>query len=174
MVRLKKACFYAALLLAFMYPGHQLLLHVIQTAAAQTGSLGTTVITSPTGNEIITLAGTGPQIQSVTMNQMRNSTGYQLTSVTTGTVNTTVATDNLIFTAAQTGSITVNLPPNPVDGQLFSLNNGTSSAFTGQTITLATTDSSTIANGNSITSLGNASSAEWQFTLASKTWYRLR
>ena len=173
MIKFRKATFWVIALALFLFPGHELVLNLLESAAAQTGSLGTTVITSPTGNEIITLAGTGPQIQSVTMNQMRNSTGYQLTTTTTGTVNTTVATDNLIFTAAQTGAITANLPPNPVDGQLFSLNNGTGSNFSG-TITVATTDGSTIANGATAVNLGAAGSQEWQYTLPSKIWYRLR
>ena len=115
---------------------------------------------------------TSPQIVTVTLNTIRNTTGYQLSSATTGTVVTTTATDNLIFTAAAT-TVTVDLPPSPSDGALFSLNNGTGSNFSG-TITVATTDGSTIANGATAVNLGSAGSQEWQYTAASKTWYRLR
>lgn len=145
-------------------------------AIAQTPSL---FLTTLTGNEQITVVEpstgtvpTNPQILTITANLLRNSTGYQLTSATSGTVTTTTATDNLIFTAAA-GTVTVNLPPSPADGELFSLNNGTSSNFTG-TITVATTDGSTIANGTTAVNLGSAGSQEWQFTKPTTTWYRLR
>lgn len=136
-------------------------------------------LASPTGTEqievIVPSTGavvTSPQKVQVTVNQIRNSTGYQLTSATTGTVTTTLSTDNLIFTAAAT-TVTVNLPPLPADGQLFSLNNGTSANFVG-TITVATTDGSTIANGATAVNLGANGSQEWQYTIGSKVWYRLR
>lgn len=147
-----------------------LLIGAIGGAVGQAGWLQ---ITSPTGAELMQVSLNSSAVQNyVNLNQVRNSTGYQLTSATTGTVTTTLATDNLIFIAAA-GSLTVNLPPSPEDGQLFSLNNGTSSNFTG-TITVATTDSSTIANGATAVNLGSAGSQEWQYTSGSKVWYRLR
>lgn len=137
------------------------------------GQAGWNQILSPLGTEAVqTFVNASAYQNYVTINQIRNTTGYQLTAATTGTVNTTTATDNLIFTAAAT-TVTVNLPPNPPDGQIFSLNNGTSSNFVG-TITVATTDGSTIANGAAATNLGSAGSQEWQWTAASKIWYRLR
>ena len=145
-------------------------------ALAQTPSL---FLNSLTGNEQITvvepssgLPAVNPQILTVTANTLRNSTGYQLSSSTTGTVVTTVACDNLILTGAAT-TLTVDLPPSPGDGALFSLNNGTSSNFSG-TITVATTDGSTISNGATAVNLGSAGSQEWQYVAATKVWYRLR
>ena len=156
-------------------------LHIVSLVAlgVLAGSIGfalgqtTFQIVSPTGTEQVQANNPASAYQNfVLYNQIRNSTGYQLTASTTGTVVTTLATDNLIFTAAAT-TVTVDLPPSPEDGQLFSLNNGTGAAFAG-TITVATTDGSTIANGSTAVNLGSAGSQEWQFTAASKIWFRLR
>lgn len=137
------------------------------------GQAGWYLIASPAGTELLQAFIPASAYQNyVSINQVRNSTGYQLTASTTGTVTTTTATDNLIFTAAAT-TVTVNLPPSPEDSAIFSLNNGTSSNFVG-TITVATTDGSTIANGATAVNLGSAGSQEWQYTAPGKLWYRLR
>lgn len=147
-----------------------LLLGAIGAALGQAGWLQ---ITSPTGAELIPAFVNASAGQNyLTLNQVRNSTGYVLSALTSGTLVTTVGVDNVILTGA-VGTLTVDLPPSPEDGQLFSLNNGTSSNFTG-TITVATTDSSTIANGATAVNLGSAGSQEWQYTSGSKVWYRLR
>ena len=131
-------------------------------------------ITNLTGSEQINVVNAGPQIATVLTSTLRNSTGYQLSAQTSGTLTPapTVLVNNVIFTAAVT-TLTVNLPPTPGDGALFALNNGTSSNFSG-TITVATTDGSTIANGSTAVNLGADGSQEWQYTVASKIWYRLR
>ena len=149
------------------------LLMLAGAVTAAMGQAGWLQIVSPTGAELIQVLLNGSAVQNyVNLNQVRNSTGYQLSATATGTVTTTLGTDNLILTGSVT-TLTVNLPPSPEDGQLFSLNNGTSSNFTG-TITVATTDGSTIANGATAVNLGSAGSQEWQFTIGSKVWYRLR
>jgi len=152
------------------------LLALAGVAIAQVPAL---FLSSLTGTEQINvlipstgLPTTSPRTTVVTSNTLRNSTGYQISSATSGTVVTTTATDNLILTGA-VGTLTVDLPPSPGDGALFSLNNGTSSNFTG-TITVATTDSSTIANGSTAVNLGTAGSQEWQYTASGTVWYRLR
>lgn len=149
---------------------------LIGVAAAQVPGL---FLASPVGTEQINVlvpstgtVVTSPQITTVTINTIRNTTGYLLSTATTGTVVTTAATNDLILTAAAT-TLTVDLPPSPPDAQLFSVNNGTGSNFSG-TITVATTDGSTIANGATATNLSAASGQEWQYTSASKIWYRLR
>ena len=142
------------------------------------GQAGGQLLTSLGGTEQVTVQAfqpngqPSPLINTVTVNTIRNTTGYQLSSATSGTVNATVATDNLIFTAAA-GTVGVNMPPSPPDGQLFSVNNGTGSAFSG-TITVSTTDSSTISNGSTAVNLAAAAGQEWQYVKSTTTWYRLR
>jgi hypothetical protein len=142
------------------------------------GQAGVYLLSSLTGTELVdvtTVSASGapsPYRNGVTANTLRNTTGYQLSAATSGTVVTTVATNNLILTGA-VGTLTVDLPPSPPDGQLFALNNGTGSNFSG-TITVAATDSSTIANGSTAVNLGSAGSQEWQYVKSTTTWYRLR
>ncbi|HEX4043265.1 MAG TPA: hypothetical protein VHY10_16325 [Xanthobacteraceae bacterium] len=140
---------------------------------------GQYLISSPAGTEAITVQAyqsngqPSPVNNYVLENTIRNTTGYQLSAAVSGTVVTTLATNNLIFTAALTGAVTADVPPSPPDGQLFSVGNGTSSAFT-QTITLAATDGSTFANGNTAASLAAAGSEEWQYVASTAKWYRQR
>lgn len=153
---------------------------LIGLAAAALLSLGAAIaqvpglfITNLTGLEQINVLNAGPQIATVTTNTLRNTTGYSVVTTATGTITSPSSVNNMYFTAALTGGVTVNLPASPPDGQLFSVVNGTGSNFT-QTITVATTDGSTIANGSTAVNLGTAASEEWQYTLASKIWYRQR
>jgi hypothetical protein len=137
-------------------------------------------ITSLTGNEqinvIVPSTGTvvtTPQIVSITTNTLRNTTGYLISTLATGTLVTTTATDNLLLTGTVT-TLTVDVPPSPGDGALFSINNVTTSNFSG-TITVASTDSSTfVPTSPTITNLAAQTSQEWQYTAASKIWYRIR
>jgi hypothetical protein len=139
-------------------------------------SAGGYPIASPAGTEQIKVySGSSPVINTVTINQLRNATGYMLTSTAAGAVSPamTLAADNVIFTAALTGAVSLPLPASPPDGYIMSVVNGTSAAFT-QTVTLSTTDGSTFANGNTAASLAAAGSQEWQYAAASKIWYRMR
>jgi len=148
-------------------------------AASFAFAQGIVSLTSPVGTELVTVA----PIQSngqpgaipaqVTINQLRNTTGYLLSAQTSGTLATTVAVDNLLLTGA-VGTLTVDVPPSPSDGQLFSINNASGSNFSG-TITVASTDSSTfVPSSPTISNLAANSSQEWQYTAASKVWYRIR
>ncbi len=137
-------------------------------------------VTTLTGNEQISClvpstgtVVTNPQILTCTANILRNTTGYQISSATTGTIVTTTATDNLLLTGAVT-TATVDVPPSPSDGQLFSINNATTSNFSG-TITVASTDGSTfLPTSPTISNLAQQTSQEWQYTAGSKIWYRVR
>jgi len=131
-------------------------------------------IISPTGTEQVLVNNPSSAYNnSVALNAIRNTTGYQLSSATSGTVTMTTAADNLIFTAVVSGATTANLPPSPPDGSLASIVNGSGSAFTG-TITVATTDSSTIVGGSSLATLASAASAEYQYVASATKWYRMR
>jgi hypothetical protein len=129
-------------------------------------------VTNLTGSEQVNIVNAGPQIATVLTSTLRNTTGYLISTQTTGTITTLASTNNLILTGAAT-TLTVNPPASPPDGQLFAINNGTGSNFSG-TITLTTTDGSTITNGSTAVNLSSAASEEWQYTAASKIWYRLR
>lgn len=150
---------------------------LVAVAVAQVPQL---FLTTLTGNEQIDViepstgtVTTNPQKQVVTSNTLRNSTGYLISAQTTGTIVTTTATDNLLLTGAAT-TLTVDVPPSPGDGALFSINNATTSNFSG-TITIASTDNSTfVPTSPTISNLAVQTSQEWQYTAASKIWYRVR
>lgn len=133
---------------------------------------------SLSGNEVVEaqlgIGGTG---FFTPISQLRNSQGVAVTSSTSGTQSYTMATASLIFTAASGGSQTINLPPNPWDGEIFEIINGTAStAFTTGSV-VATTDSSSIAGGSTANALGTlaaGASVEWRYSLTNTTWYRMR
>jgi hypothetical protein len=136
------------------------------------GQAGYYQITSPLGTEQVQINSTTSAVNNwVQLNTIRNTTGYQLTASTTGTVAMTAAANRLIFTAASV-SATVNLPPSPPDGEMVEIVNGASGAFT--QCTVATTDSSTLQGTATTGTLAAAGSVEWQYTAASKIWYRIR
>lgn len=107
-----------------------------------------------------------------TTNLMRNTTGYQLQTATTGTLTASVNAVRNIFTAALTGSVTLNTPPAPLDGEMLEIVNGTGLAFT-QTITLTASAGQTV-NSGAVATLAAGASGEWQYSASTTTWYRLR
>ena len=174
MVKIRKSILVVALLLAFIFPGQEALLHVIQSAAAQSGALGTTVLTSPTGNEIITLAGTGPQIQSVNLNQVRNATGYALVAAgTTVATQLTNAQDNVITTGAIT-TWNVNLPLAPGDGQQVNISCSGGTATTLNVAATLPTGVAIVGTANPTCTSGGTTGAEYTYALSTNTWYRIR
>jgi hypothetical protein len=146
-------------------------------AAAVGGALGQAgwyQIASPTGLETLQAFLNASAYQNyVTINQVRNTTGYLLSPAITGTVSLTSNTNRAIFNTATLGTVTLNLPPNPPDGQMAEVVNGTGAAFT-TGVTVATTDGSTLVGAASTGALAASGSVEWQYTAPSKIWYRLR
>jgi len=130
--------------------------------------------TGLTGSEVWSVAIGGPGGPSVfaSTNLMRNTTGYQLLSTTTGTITLPTSAVRTIFTAALTGGITANTPTAPLDGEMLEVVNGTGLAFT-QTITLTASGSQTV-NSGAVATLAAGASAEWQYAASTTTWYRLR
>lgn len=130
---------------------------------------------SLTGNETWSVALGGPQgtSQFVTSAQMRNAQGVTTTALTTGTLVLTTATATLISTTAAGGTLVVDLPPLPFDGEIFEWVNGTAGAFTtGNTV--ATTDGSTIVGSNATGALAASASIEFRYVLSTNSWYKLR
>ena len=128
-----------------------------------------------TGNETwsISIGGPGGSSIFVTTSQVRNAQGVTTTATTTGTLVTTTNTATLISTAAAGGSMVVDLPPLPFDGEIFEWVNGAAGAFTtGNTV--ATTDGSTIQGSNATLALAAAASIEFRYSISTNTWYKLR
>jgi hypothetical protein len=137
-------------------------------------------IASPTGLEQINVlvpstgtAVTNPQIQTVTINQIRNSTGYML--VAAGTTVTTNMT-NLAQTLVAQGAITtwnVNLPSAPSDGQLVKVtcpggNTGT------LTIAVPSASTATIVGTNPTScTASSGGGANFLYSLSANVWYRV-
>lgn len=136
-------------------------------------------IASPTGFEQINVTVpssgavvTNPQIQTVTINQIRNAEGYVLVAAGT-TVATTIP--NTASVAIATGAITtwnVTFPTAPQDGQIAKI-----TCPGGSTTTVAVTATApagvTIV-GAAYTSCSSTTptDAAWHYAIASNIWYR--
>lgn len=115
----------------------------------------------------------GPSIY-VTTAQLRNSTGTQPTTSTSGTLVVPTTTATLISTSACGGTMTVDLPALPFDGEIFEWVNGTAStAFTTGCV-VASTDGSTIVGSTAASTLAAGASLEFRYSLANNTWYKMR
>lgn len=127
-----------------------------------------------TGNEIfeVQLGGPGGTAAFIQMAQVRNATAAVIAGITTGTFNSTNLMNRIIFGAALTGAVTLNTPPNPFDGEMMEVVNGTGVAFT-FTITVTASSGQTV-NSGALATLAPNSSGEFQYVLATTTWYRIR
>lgn len=147
----------------------------VAAAYAQPAGVPGLFLASPTGLEQVNVLGTGPQIETVTINQIRNSAGYLL--VPTGTtVNTTVP--NSASKVMATGAITtwnIVLPTSPSDGLdvAISCPGGTATAA----IT-ATSPASVAVVGTAFTACTSggvaANTAEYIYSTSANTWYRIQ
>jgi hypothetical protein len=120
----------------------------------------------------VALGGPGGSSQFITTAQTRNSQGVITTAQTTGTLSPvlTTSTASLVSTTASV-SLTVQLPPQPFDGEIFEWVNGTAGAFTAGTV--AATDGSTI-DVTAAGAVASHASVEWRYVLATNTWYKMR
>ena len=137
-------------------------------------------LASPTGLELITVLPLQPNGQpaatqaTVSINQIRNSTGYLLVA-TGGTVNTTVP--NTADEVLATGAITtwnVTLPTAPYDGELVALG-APGGAVTTLAVT-ATLPAGVTIVGTAVTTLatGGAAGVEYSYSQSANVWYRVR
>jgi hypothetical protein len=136
-------------------------------AIAQTPTL---LIPSPTGTEIVDVRGTGPQVTSVQLRQLRDGSGYQKVTPLTGV---TIQAGNAVSVIQATpagaiAALTVLTPVTPFDGQrlqIFSTQAITTFNFTasaGQTV-----------NGNLAGALAANGNVEYIFSLSNQTWDRI-
>lgn len=160
---------------------HALALAVLAAGIAAAGyaiaqSAGGYPIASPTGAEQIEVySGTSPVINTVTVNQIRNTNGY-LEVATGSTVNTTVP--NTASKVLATGAITtwnVTLPTAPADGQTVAIAcpGGTAtaavSASTPAGVTIVGTAFTTCTSGGAA-----ANTAEYIYSSGDNKWYRIQ
>jgi hypothetical protein len=135
-------------------------------------------LASPVGTELLTVyplapgGGLGGGQAQININQIRNATGYQLSSLTSGALTLPTSTNRLILTAVVSGALAVTTPASPFDGEMVEIVNGSGSAFTA-TVTLTANSGQTVNSGAVATLAANAS-AEWQYVSSTTTWYRLR
>ena len=151
---------------------------LIGHAVAQVPGLS---IASPTGLEQIEVyvpstgtIVTNPQKAQVTINQIRNATGYVLVGAGT-TVATQVA--NTAENVLATGAITtwnVNLPTAPFDGELVSISCPGGTASTLNVAATLPTGVTIVGTANPTCTSGGASGAEYTYTTSGNIWYRLR
>jgi hypothetical protein len=139
-------------------------------------------IASPTGLEQINVlvpststAVTNPQIQTITVNQLRNAAGVLL--VPTGTtVNTTVP--STASRAIATGAITtwnITFPTAPYDGEMLEVSCPGGTATVAMTATLPASVAVVGTAFTACTSGGAAANtAEWIYSIGANTWYRIQ
>lgn len=141
-------------------------------------ALAQTIVTQNlTGNETVLFqsGGVGGQTGATTVNALRNATGY--IAVATGTtVNTTVP--NTASKAVGIGAITtwnVTLPTTPFDGQDVAIACPSGSATVAVT---ATSPVGVTIIGTAFTACTSggvaANTAEYIYSVATKTWYRVQ
>lgn len=146
-----------------------LLLCSVAYAAVPGAGIPSLFITAPVGNEQLNVYGIGPQIQTIYLSQVRDTSGYS--AITEGATNVlTVAntTSVLAFHGATAGTATITTPASPFDGErllIFStagITTLTLTANTGQTI------------DNTTASLAANTHCEYIYQLSTLTWFRIQ
>lgn len=126
-------------------------------------------VVSPTGQEIVTVEGTGPQIESVRLSQMRDAAGYTKLAAATTLTNTipNYTSTWSIVSGSTVTTLNLTMPSAPADGQIVriwsqpAVTTLNMSANTGQTL------------NNAITSLSAAAGASYQYSLSNTSWDRI-
>lgn len=136
---------------------------------------GQLISTTLNGNETWVMALGGPGGPSLFTNsaQMRTSQGVSVIAATSGSVQLGNNIADVIFGATVSGALTVSSPSIPWDGEIFEMINGSGSNNTATATFTAANASQTVVAGG-IATLANQSSAEWRYSQASATWFRLR
>lgn len=132
-------------------------------------------ITTPTlsGNEAWQVGqGIGGSSFFVTSSQIRNSQGVQFTALASGALTIPNTTATLISTVVVSSGLAVTAPPAPFDGEIFIYSNNSSGANTA-TMTFTANTGQTV-NSGAIATLAQYASAEWRYSVANVTWYRIR
>jgi hypothetical protein len=115
----------------------------------------------------------GPSTGYMCANLVRNTTGYQVLSTPSGTIQMTTAGSTVLVTG-QPGVSTWVLPQSPVpDGQIAVVANVSAANWATNAQTLTPGTGQTLNGGNvTLTSLVSLTSVEFHYSLATNTWYR--
>ena len=144
-------------------------------------------LSDPAGTEIITVyplapgGGAGGAQAGVTLNQIRNASGYTLFSSNTSaasTITLSTASSRLLI-PVQPATLTVTLPGQPAafDGELIAICNVTGTAYATNTTNIVAGSSSTISNGSStaasvtFTTLASHTCLTFSFDATNSLWY---
>lgn len=141
-------------------------------AAPTVYQTGVLILSTLAGTEYVTVDNGGPRSTTVPVNVIRNARGYAISASTSGTVVMTAAGANELL-SGNVGTLTVDLPASIGDGFMAGVCNAYGTAYTG-TITVATTDSSTIVGSSSLVNLGAGTCAQYQYVAGTTTWFKIR
>jgi hypothetical protein len=139
--------------------------------------------TTWTGAEswVVSTGGIGGQSAYITLSQARNTTGYQLLSSASGTIQPNASVDNLLINAQPSASTTINTPLGTsqfplTDGELFAVCNVTATAWATNAVSLAAATGQNLAAGvnATLTTLGARTCEELTYNLPNTTWYQVR
>jgi hypothetical protein len=110
------------------------------------------------------------------IDQARNSTGYEVLNSASNSISPTNATHNMMINAQPATGTTINTPTSPFNGELFSVCNSTGSAWANNVVTLAPASGQSL-NAGTTTALGTLGAhtcEELQYQLSNSTWYQVR
>lgn len=134
-------------------------------------------IASPTGTELIQAFVNSSAYQNyVTLNQIRNATGYQYLASASGTIAPTNAVASLLVNAQPAAATTIDTPTSPYDAEMFRVCNVSNAAWATNTVTLAAASGSSLATGvtTALTTLAARTCVELQYVSTNTTWYQVR
>ena len=132
---------------------------------------GSILIPSPNGLERIETDNGGAVLAEVSIASLRDASGYQKASPLTGatlTMGTAGANYQSVLQLSPAGTIatlTVNLPPSPVDGQRALI-------FSTQTITALTLAAAGTTLNNAVTTLAALGNVEYIYSFSNNAWDR--
>lgn len=162
----------------------KLLLATIVGAAVAALALTVGLYAQPIGQNTLSgnecwNAGQGPggvTTGFICVNTVRNTTGYQVISSASGTVQPSVNVNTLAVNAQPAASTAFTTPALPVpDGQLFQVCNVTAAAWATNASTLSAASGQTIQGGAiTTTTLGAHNCVELIYQLSSTTWFQIR
>lgn len=132
---------------------------------------GSLLIPSPTGVERIEVDNGGAVLSETQVAAIRDASGYLKASPLTG-ATLTMGTAGSIYQsvaaltpAGTIATLTINLPPSPVDGQRAQI-------FTTQTITTLTLAAAGTTLNSAVTTLAANASVEYIYSLSNNSWDR--
>jgi hypothetical protein len=125
------------------------------------------------GNEVWSAAqGPGGPSNFLSVQSVRNSSALLLVSGSgAATTVMTAQQSTLMWKGTAPTTWAVTLPPSPIDGSIVTI--GTNTTLTTM-VTVTAAAGTSLSPAYSAQTITAATSAQWQYSLADTTWYRLR